>query len=1095
MTGLRASGPRRLVAARRVASLPGDGLKRHGCFTAGRRVVFSVRVAVNVTMAVRTGLQEWPDGSRFEGQFVDGMKQGAGLYVWPSGESYEGSFYKDYRHGNGIYSWPDGSRFTGKFYLNRKESYGVQLCADGTVFKGLYHADEHFGPGVVTYPDGRQDVGFWHRQHLIQLCSCLEGGFTITAFPEYSLTNENGPHEKLLGASHSSLPTPYQDVVPDESFVLPVGIQRYSTDSDHLPLPQGMRQDLDRHFFRVQSLDAHPELEDFRDWPLQERMQAHILRHRFEADGLDWDVAAVLSKSREGFGPKGPLETMSEQLIREASLGNARSVWRFLCDGNVHPNVGDALGHTALMAAVVNCHSDVIHLLLDRGADVNKPNSEGMTPLAICSVLHYPFQSLCVTVAEKKTQKVRSCNLAASVTPRLKQSASKILTSLSSNEWPLFFTDVLTNISLQKLHSPLKSPQIDNDINVSDSSGDKRPENGNEHGSPEEVSPDEVLIHSEENESADQKDAAGEDIQHQISQDTEAGRDESTRVDSLLETQDINLESTSDVEPESPWCDEYSESLENISIEDKSEEDLNQTLVSFHIQVTEDVAQKMTETLCQPGLVQPVHVEEMIHKISPMKSVRCTRWAIITLLLKRGADPNACLVPMPVLFLAIKAGHVEAVRRLLDCGARADLPLPPEQNGLYPLHVAAGLCGDAAPKITELLLHALANPDAQAGDAHEIFEPDKILSQNTDSFSQLNMLPQPAPPEGGRTALHIACQRQDDHANVRDVVSLLLSHKARTDLLWSGHSPLSLAIANGNELAVDVLLRGGADPNLVLSHRVGSALCANANITYEATCHPSKRAGMLQKLISAGANILVPVLVSEGRRCIVGTAVDYAHFAFQQDKRIAHTPYHALNPSERETFIARRHLLSLMGGFMRQAALTMERHQLEQEREQEQGLGTSSACPGQKFVFTGAGARTPPAKTRVPEDRDGTAASQLEQRKPLFKYCYQCGRSALVVLVPCTRCRHVFYCSSNCKMKAWDECHKDECVRVPGSSKPRPGRSTRNRSATQSQASVGEDNCPSGKRSEAEMLRKTKGSNTKERQNPITDLQENYSFV
>uniref|UniRef100_A0AAY4C1L8 MYND-type domain-containing protein n=1 Tax=Denticeps clupeoides TaxID=299321 RepID=A0AAY4C1L8_9TELE len=585
MTGLRASGPRRLVAARRVASLPGDGLKRHGCFTAGRRVVFSVRVAVNVTMAVRTGLQEWPDGSRFEGQFVDGMKQGAGLYVWPSGESYEGSFYKDYRHGNGIYSWPDGSRFTGKFYLNRKESYGVQLL----------------------------------RSRL---------------FP-------------------------------------------------------------------------------------------------------------------------------------------------------------------------VNCHSDVIHLLLDRGADVNKPNSEGMTPLAICSVLHYPFQSLCVTVAEKKTQKV------------------------------IF----------------------------------------------------KYMIYS---------------------------------------------------------CEVRSSTSFSCSC-------------------------------------------SYIRRLCWLADRRCTRWAIITLLLKRGADPNACLVPMPVLFLAIKAGHVEAVRRLLDCGARADLPLPPEQNGLYPLHVAAGLCGDAAPKITELLLHALANPDAQAGD-------------NTDSFSQLNMLPQPAPPEGGRTALHIACQRQDDH-NVRDVVSLLLSHKARTDLLWSGHSPLSLAIANGNELAVDVLLRGGADPNLVLSHRVGSALCANANITYEATCHPSKRAGMLQKLISAGANILVPVLVSEGRRCIVGTAVDYAHFAFQQDKRIAHTPYHALNPSERETFIARRHLLSLMGGFMRQAALTMERHQLEQEREQEQGLG---ACPGQKFV------------------------------KPLFKYCYQCGRSALVVLVPCTRCRHVFYCSSNCKMKAWDECHKDECVRVPG---------------------------------------------------------------
>ena len=36
--------------------------------------------------------------------------------------------------------------------------------------------------------------------------------------------------------------------------------------------------------------------------------------------------------------------------------------------------------------------------------------------------------------------------------------------------------------------------------------------------------------------------------------------------------------------------------------------------------------------------------------------------------------------------------------------------------------------------------------------------------------------------------------------NAREVVSLLLSHKASSSLLWSGHSPLSLAIASGNDL-------------------------------------------------------------------------------------------------------------------------------------------------------------------------------------------------------------------------------------------------------------------------------------------------------
>ncbi|MEQ2269416.1 hypothetical protein XENORESO_004257 [Xenotaenia resolanae] len=243
-----------------------------------------------------------------------------------------------------------------------------------------------------------------------------------------------------------------RDLLSDEDFILPPGIESYSTNGDHLPLPSARRRELDRLFYGElwePNAPSHQgyEREPLSTLPLQVRMQAHIHRHRLQAENIGWDVAAVLSLNRDSFGPKGHLEVSSERIIQCSFRGELQAVSQILQTGLVYPDVADSQGQTALIAATVtspnlnfppstsrmqsypfcsspnhfalyfciftfqvNCHDEVIHLLLDVGADIDKLNSEGMSALAVCHVLYYPFQSLHTTLIEPRSKTpVRKC--------------------------------------------------------------------------------------------------------------------------------------------------------------------------------------------------------------------------------------------------------------------------------------------------------------------------------------------------------------------------------------------------------------------------------------------------------------------------------------------------------------------------------------------------------------------------------------------------------------------------------------------------------------------------------------------------------------
>ncbi|XP_040306391.1 ankyrin repeat and MYND domain-containing protein 1 isoform X3 [Herpailurus yagouaroundi] len=889
------------------------------------------------------GVQEWQDGCVYQGDFGLDMKLGHGEFSWPTGESYRGQFYRDHRHGLGTYQWPDGSSFTGMFYLSSREGYGTMYLKT-RLFQGLYKADQRFGPGVETYPDGRQDVGLWVREHLIKLCTEVPRSFSIHSYPEYSGFLTHSParlslsDEEKVDRDQPEGRDPffydYKRFLLNDDLTLPPEMHIYSTDNSHLPMTCSFRKELDAQIFLN---DIPPFAEDEEPWfiknetPLMVKIQKQTYKYRNKKAHTSWNMSAILEGDRSGFAHHGPKEQLSKEMILRAEEGDYDWVYRILRDDLASADVADAKGYTVLAAATVHCHTDIVNLLLDRGADVNKYTDEGLTPLSMCFLLYYPSTSFKPNIAERMAPKSH----VSPVGLRLPAPC------------PVYYPPV--RLSTQQCASPRLAQEAPN-----------MPVNPNLAFSFPEMAMESIYF-------KDLAPTPGSQEQMSIVWGSEEDR---LSPGARLSQESPDLGSSPRKQDLSPW---------------DSSRDLEKG---------------------------PDGTEGSLDR-------RRTRWLTIELLLHRGADPNLCRVPMQALFFAVKAGDVAGVRLLLENGARTDIQLPAELGALTPLHIAAALPGEEGVRITELLLHTVTDVDARVADEDDVYKPSKLdllpsslkLNNEAGPAGIYHSRPTCMPDEGGRTALHVACEREDSYKCARDIVRLLLSHRANPNVLWSGHSPLSLSIASGNDLIVKELLSHGADPNLLLTRGLGNALCVACDLTYEHQRSMDSKLALIDLLIDHGADILNPVTLTQGDKVAVGTAVDYGYFRFYQDRKIAHSPFYALTPVDREVLLARKQILEHMGFQLRRAVFAKE----------------SQWDP--KVLYLSKRAELTPYR-RLKQKSTGLSRelpSEEQEPIPFFKFCYQCGRSVGVRLVPCTRCYGILTCSKACKTRAWGDFHKRDC--------------------------------------------------------------------
>ncbi|KAL1770789.1 ankyrin repeat and MYND domain-containing protein 1 [Sigmodon hispidus] len=931
------------------------------------------------------GVQEWQDGCVYRGEFGLNMKLGYGEFSWPTGETYCGQFYRDHCHGVGTYTWPDGSSFTGTFYLSQREGYGT-MFTKAKLFQGLYKEDQRFGPGIETYPDGSQDVGLWFREHLIKLGTEVPNSFSMLNYPEFLdfLTSSRGKitlsdEEKVewdLPEDQDPFFYEYKRFLLNDDLRLPPEMHVYSTDNNHLPMTGSLRKELDDCIFMN---EIPPFIEDQEPWfitnetPLLVKIQKQTYKFRNKSAHTNWNIAAILEGNRSCFGPSGPKEDISKEMILKAEEGDYNWIFGILRDNLACADVADSKGYTVLAAAAVHSHRDVVNLLLDYGADVNKCSDEGLTPLSMCFLHYYPSKSFQPNVAERTLPQELPKSF---ITP-------KISFLFGEPNTDYFYDMSMSTPGGEDYKSP-PHPSSSLDDTMVLSAVQSR----------ESISWRSAVVHK---------------------RDTISVKSVSSDIEKQPEEMAENVDA-------STLCSINTNFESNISLR------------NYSIHISKDILEKSAQAYSSLLHIPSFSDKGTVRKMAQTMAEHRNRWLTITLLLRRGADPNLCQVPMQALFFAVKAGDVDGVRLLLESGARTDIQYPPQLQSLTPLHIAASLPGEEGVKITELLLHAVTDVDAKAADKDYIYKAGKI--DLLPSSLKLNNEPGPpssyysvhtfVPEEGGRTPLHVACEREDNKKCARDIVRLLLSHRANPNMLWSGHSPLSLAIASGNDLVVKELLTQGADPNLPLTKGLGTALCVVCDLAYEQQRSTENKIALIDRLISYGADILKPVVLVQGERTAVGTAVDYGYFKFYQDRKIAHCPFHALMPAEREIFMARKKLLEYMGLQLRRAVLNKE-SQLDTKAlylsKRERVVPNAELSPSHRLKKRTSSL----SKSSATEKQPRGVSVAKESCLAFYKFCYQCGRSIGVRLTPCPRCYGILTCSKYCKTKAWADFHKKDC--------------------------------------------------------------------
>ncbi|CAD0195135.1 unnamed protein product [Chrysodeixis includens] len=366
--------------------------------------------------------KSWPYTEYYKGERdEDDRKHGQGEHHWSGAESlqwYTGSMLRDTMHGYGDYRWRyvDSNHmahsYEGHYYNNRMHGYGTMSYPDGRVFLGLYYNDVRWGPGVESHAAIREDVGLWRGTQLLRLAwrpatpsitldlDSLAQGTYLVAPHRIKLANDT----KIVGEVNSAL-----DLLKKHGAVPLSAAENWprlypksctNTSSQLCHVEQFDRAYYNNHINTLVEYtkpapiisndnitnDSVPEEKVYYAWN-NNRMIIHMMKHAYQHEEQRLDLrlklTPMLSGPRSSFKPAGKHELDCRTLLMASFLGHISNVAQLINENDVNPNVTDMQGNSAVMYAACGDQTEIIHFLLEAGAEIDSLNDACCTPLGV----------------------------------------------------------------------------------------------------------------------------------------------------------------------------------------------------------------------------------------------------------------------------------------------------------------------------------------------------------------------------------------------------------------------------------------------------------------------------------------------------------------------------------------------------------------------------------------------------------------------------------------------------------------------------------------------------------------------------------------